>query len=662
MREDGVVVIGTRLDTSMLEKDIKNAYTFLDGLKDREQELNNEKMLLEIRLKIDELDENQLKNFKKQVEDMGFDFDAFRDISLEDAQQELKDIEQEFKQINMLEQQSNETINEWNNKLRKIQIQKDFPKQIQEIGNGIKKVVKSITKWGLALISVRGIMGLISNSVSTLRQYDKQLSSDIEYMRYAIATALKPIIEWIIKSIYKLMQYVNYIAKAWFNVNLFANASVKNFKKAQTEAGKLKKTISSFDEMNVLDKKNEFTVPSLDLSKLEDVKIPGWIDWIAKNKDLLLGIAEALAIAFGISKLSKLASNLGILFTSKFGLNALASKLGAITAIAGGIAITAICAKKVWDDIKKLKDEMSNIRKIGEENWEKVVNEQKKSGELETELNVKRNAGIDLLKKSDNWFNKLTGMSHEMLENAKSVVFEGEKALMKEIEIYNNGKKTNEEKKKLTNEIQKQINYNNEVIKELESQGKSTKKVQESNKLLKEQLSIIKGDTEKTSKNLNNINKTKMNNKNMSINVNADTSKAKNSLKSLITSISDGVNNMLKKIDFESIMENTKNALTNFGSGVKKIFGFKSGGVVKCATGSIINLPGRGVPLSNAIGGEAGAEGIIPLTNSQMMEQLGEAIGKYITINANITNSMNGRVISRELQKIQNTNDFAMNR
>jgi predicted PurR-regulated permease PerM len=79
---------------------------------------------------------------------------------------------------------------------------------------------------------------------------------------------------------------------------------------------------------------------------------------------------------------------------------------------------------------------------------------------------------------------------------------------------------------------------------------------------------------------------------------------------------------------------------------------------IKLAKGGIINQPGRGV----AIGGERGSEGVIPLTDSQQMELLGEAIGKYITINANITNTMNGRIISRELQKINNENSFAGNR
>lgn len=82
----------------------------------------------------------------------------------------------------------------------------------------------------------------------------------------------------------------------------------------------------------------------------------------------------------------------------------------------------------------------------------------------------------------------------------------------------------------------------------------------------------------------------------------------------------------------------------------------------RLAKGGIINLPGSGVPIGSAIGGERGAEGVIPLTDSQQMALLGEAIGKYITVNANITNNMNGRVISRELQKIQNDNNFAYNR
>lgn len=82
----------------------------------------------------------------------------------------------------------------------------------------------------------------------------------------------------------------------------------------------------------------------------------------------------------------------------------------------------------------------------------------------------------------------------------------------------------------------------------------------------------------------------------------------------------------------------------------------------KLAVGGVVNQPGRGVPLGGAITGERGAEGVIPLTDSQQMALLGEAIGRYITVNASITNTMNGRVISRELKKVQNEDNFAFNR
>ena len=84
--------------------------------------------------------------------------------------------------------------------------------------------------------------------------------------------------------------------------------------------------------------------------------------------------------------------------------------------------------------------------------------------------------------------------------------------------------------------------------------------------------------------------------------------------------------------------------------------------VPKLAVGGIINQPGSGIPYHGAVIGERGAEAVVPLTDSQQMALLGEAIGRYITVNANITNTMNGRIISRELKKIQNEDDFAFNR
>ena len=117
------------------------------------------------------------------------------------------------------------------------------------------------------------------------------------------------------------------------------------------------------------------------------------------------------------------------------------------------------------------------------------------------------------------------------------------------------------------------------------------------------------------------------------------------------------INGVLKAI--ETILNKPVNAINELIDVINEVPGIDLGRLPtfklpRLAVGGIVNMPSRGVPIGGAIAGEAGAEGVIPLTNSQAMETLGQAIGKYVTINANITNTMNGRVISRELQKINN--------
>ena len=86
--------------------------------------------------------------------------------------------------------------------------------------------------------------------------------------------------------------------------------------------------------------------------------------------------------------------------------------------------------------------------------------------------------------------------------------------------------------------------------------------------------------------------------------------------------------------------------------------------IPKLAKGGIINQPGRGVPIGygQAIGGENRAEGVIPLTDSQQMQLLGEAIGRYVNINLTNITKLDNRQIAKEQRKINAQNDFAFNR
>ena len=135
--------------------------------------------------------------------------------------------------------------------------------------------------------------------------------------------------------------------------------------------------------------------------------------------------------------------------------------------------------------------------------------------------------------------------------------------------------------------------------------------------------------------------------------------------KGIVQHLIDGINNVVK-VPFEKINE-ALNKLKGF-----EVFGqhpfnglptIPIPQIPRLAKGTILNAPGKGTLVAggNAIAGEAGREAYLPLSDTQLLEELGSTIGKYITINANIVNSMNGRVISREIKRIQNDENFAYN-
>jgi hypothetical protein len=81
----------------------------------------------------------------------------------------------------------------------------------------------------------------------------------------------------------------------------------------------------------------------------------------------------------------------------------------------------------------------------------------------------------------------------------------------------------------------------------------------------------------------------------------------------------------------------------------------------RLAVGGIVNMPNKGTLVGGAITGESGREGVLPLTDSQAMSELGYEIGKNVTVNLTNITEMNGRIIGRELKRVQSQQDFAFN-
>jgi phage-related protein len=107
--------------------------------------------------------------------------------------------------------------------------------------------------------------------------------------------------------------------------------------------------------------------------------------------------------------------------------------------------------------------------------------------------------------------------------------------------------------------------------------------------------------------------------------------------------------------------------------GINKIIGFAnripgvnisrlpSISLPRLKVGGIINMPNRGTMVGGAIAGESGAEGVVPLTDSQAMAELGREIGKNVLINLTNVTTMNGRVINRQLRQVKSNQEFAYN-
>jgi hypothetical protein len=527
----------------------------------------------------------------------------------------------------------------------------------EKLGSSINGIIKKVTKWGLAIFGVRSAYLGIRQAMSILSQYDDQMATNIEYIKYALAMVLKPIIEWIVNAVMTLLQYVNYIANAWFGINLFANASAKSFQKANKNAKQLQKTLAGFDEMNVLNKDGSVGslgsgVPSIDLSNIKNVEIPDWVKWIADNKDIILTVLGSLAATFAASKVLGWVSNLGVLGKA---LGTGSGILGLLTSIAtfGAIAITIGIVGNVLKETQELKD---NIDKINKNNRKYQQDWLKKEEDINTIIqtqNVNRAAANRLLEQNNGWVEKILGLDKKNLQTARNTAENIGDQITREVELYKKKVKTEgvtEETKELNEQIKnsiiEQYNWNLNLIEKLKEAGMDTGEIEKVNRDLIQNYKDMNGQVVEIKDGLGNINALQFDDKVIKVDMKVNTS------------------GIAKQVENE--FKGKKIRMTTYADGEVKIDYYRKGGIFypgaipRLAVGGVINNPGKGVPLG--IGGESGAEGVIPLTDSQQMELLGEAIGKYITVNLTNVTELDGRTIARKVQEVNNGTNFLLNR
>ena len=153
-------------------------------------------------------------------------------------------------------------------------VTQNITNNIKGMSAGVKNGLGHVLKYAMALFSLRGIYSVLSGCASSWLSSQnagaKQLSANIEYMKYAMGSALAPVIQFVTNLVYQLMKAVQSVAYALTGVNIFANASANAFKNAQKQAKNTSKQLSNVhSEINNVGDHNSNTSPNVgDMSNL----------------------------------------------------------------------------------------------------------------------------------------------------------------------------------------------------------------------------------------------------------------------------------------------------------------------------------------------------------------------------------------------------------
>lgn len=177
-------------------------------------------------------------------------------------------------------------------------ITQNITNNIKGMGTGLRQGIGNVMKYAMALFSLRSIYSVLSGCANTWLSSQnagaKQLSANIEYMKYAMGSALAPVIQFVTNLVYQLMKAIQSVAYALTGVNIFAKASASSYasmagsaKKAKNETKSLSNIHSEINNIQSNDNSdsgNGGTIaPSFDLSGIDNT--PNSILDAIKNGD-----------------------------------------------------------------------------------------------------------------------------------------------------------------------------------------------------------------------------------------------------------------------------------------------------------------------------------------------------------------------------------------
>lgn len=667
---DGEITIGTKLDTDKFDRQISQ-------LEKKMKKEEDKKIIIDAKLgsQQEELDKarqktDALADAYQRLKDLQDrlatgkatpgEFTSFQDLqstygsleqlgaSFDKALSKQEAIEQKVAQTKYRYDEINAKVSEYKQKIESVKMQKQvadvekLKSGFNNVGSSIQGAVKHVARLALGIFGIRSAFMFLRQASSSLAGYDKQYAANIEYIRYALTQMIAPVLQWIVRLAATLLGYINAIVQGWFGINLFARGSAENFNKMKAGASgvskavkEIKKQLTGFDEINMLTDQSDtgtsagaggVGMPSFDLSAMQG-EVPEWLQWIIDHKDEILstlaGIAAGLlAIKLGASGIQALGIGVmvaGIIYTIQSLLDYLKDpNWENFGKVIQGIGIAIVGLGILIGNVPLIvAGAIVLIIGIIIKYWEQIKAFLQK--------------GIDWLSGKSDWV-------HQMFGNTIGNIYD---TFVKNLQII--------------------LNWIDGTFKNIKGAFDG---------FIKFIKGVFTGNWEQAWEGIKQI----FSNTFQAILRTFGTffTLIKNNVVTFARTAGDIIAGAFK-IVVNAVLSAIERVLNSPIRAINRLIGvinvvpginlstLPTFNLPRLKVGGIINMPNKGTMLGSAIGGEAGREGVIPLTDQQAMAELGREIGRHVLVNLTNITQMNGRVIGRELKQVQSEQEFAFN-
>ena len=222
MNYDGWVIVGTKLDSKQLERDLKNAERRLQQYEREAEKLTKAKGKAELDLQPYEEQKRLIQQATDDVlQKAQTEQEVTRQLEIEKTQ--LEELKTKYsKQINNLDDINKKIkenaknqglvtneIEKTNKKLRQAKGVSSIKDVMENVNKSTSNTIKHVARWALGIFAIESAYGFVRQAMSSLSQYNEQIATDIQYIQFALGSMLQPIIEGLIQLVFSLLTYSN---------------------------------------------------------------------------------------------------------------------------------------------------------------------------------------------------------------------------------------------------------------------------------------------------------------------------------------------------------------------------------------------------------------------------------------------------------------------